>query len=414
MLAAAAWAGLVAAGMLVGGRLYQADPLIHVGAAPVVGSYDLRIGPLALPAVAFALLALAVAPALARGLRFGALLAAAWAGAASWAVLLAATDGLDAIARPLESRYEYLTAVPRVGDAPWSFLRGFVGDLPTYATHVRGHPPGLVLLLWSLDRVGLGGPEVAAALLIGAGALVAPAAIVALRALSGDAPARAAAPFLVLLPGAVWLATSADALFAGTLACAVAALAVATGRRDAGRPALALGAGLLFGAGLSLSYGAAPFGAIALAICIWRRDLVALAITGAGVAIVLGAFAAAGFWWLDGLQATRDLALAGVQSRREYLPFLLISLAAFALAIGPAAVAGVARLRERSTWVLCGATLVAVTAAGLSGLSRGETERIWLQFAPWLVIAAGGLGRGWLASQAALGLALQLGVRSPW
>lgn len=400
--------------MVVGADLYDADPLIRVGAPPVVGTYDLRIGVLALPAIAFALLAVAFAPRLAARLQFGTLLAVAWGAAAGWSVLLALTDGVRAISRPLETRYEYLTAVPRVGSSPGSFLRGFIEDLPTYATHVRGHPPGLVLLLWSLDRVGLGGSEAAAALVIGAGALVVPAALIALRELSGAASARAAAPFLVLFPGAVWMATTADALFAGTLACGVAALALATGRRDPAGRALALVAGLVFGAALAMSYGAAPFGAIPLAICLWRRDLVSLAFAGVGVLLVLGSFGAAGFWWPAGLEATKDQAFAGVQSRRDYLPFLLISLAAFALAIGPAAAAGLARLRERSTWVLCGAALVAVAVAGLSGLSRGETERIWLPFAPWLVIAAGGLGRGWLGVQAGLGLALQLGVRSPW
>ncbi len=412
--AAAAWALLVAAGIVLGRHLYAADPLIRVGAPPLVGSYDLRIGALALPAVAFAMAAVAGSPGLAQRLRFGPLLVAAWAGAASWAILLALSDGASAIARPLESRYEYLTAVSRVGDDPGAFLHRFVIELPTYATHVRGHPPGLVLVLWALDRVGLDGAQVAAALVIAVGALTAPAALLALRALSGEAAARAAAPFLVLLPGAVWMATSADALFAGVLACGVAALALATTRRDVGGRVLAVTAGLLFGTGLALSYGAVPFGVIPFAICLWRRDVVSLALAGLGVAIVLGGLAVAGFWWPDGLQATRDLALAGVQSRRAYAPFLLISLAAFALAVGPAAAAGMAALRERSTWVLCGGALLAVAISALSGLSRGETERIWLAFAPWLVLAAGGLGRGWLGAQAALGLALQLGVRSPW
>ena len=395
-VAGVAWAALVAGGMLVGRHLYDADPLIHVGAPPLVGSYDLRVGPLALPALAVAVFGVAAGPRLARRLHFGALLAAAWVGAAAWALALAVTDGASAITRPLETRYEYLTAVPRVGENPGTFLQGFVDQLPTYATHVRGHPPGLVLVLWALDRVGLGGATVAAALVIGAGALVAPAALVALRALSGEAAARSAAPFLVLLPGAVWMATSADALFAGVLACAVAALALAAGRRDGVGRALALGAGLTFGVALAMSYGAVPFGVIPLAICLWRRDLVSLALTGLGVLLVLGALAAAGFWWWDGLQATRDLAAAGVQGRRAYLPFLLISLAAFALAVGPAAAAGLARLRTHATWVLCGGALVAVLLADLSGLSRGETERIWLPFAPWIVLAAGGLGAaGW-------------------
>jgi len=59
---------------------------------------------------------------------------------------------------------------------------------------------------------------------------------------------------------------------------------------------------------------------------------------------------------------------------------------------------------------------VSLAAADLSGLSRGETERIWLIFVPWIGLAAAALARrrAWLAAQLALALALQAGVRSPW
>jgi hypothetical protein len=94
----------------------------------------------------------------------------------------------------------------------------------------------------------------------------------------------------------------------------------------------------------------------------------------------------------------------------------VISPAAFALATGPAAVAGLARLRGRRAWVLPGSALAALAVADLSGLSRGETERIWLPFAPWLLLAAASLRapRAWLAAQLGLAIALQAWVRSPW
>ena len=56
-------------------------------------------------------------------------------------------------------------------------------------------------------------------------------------------------------------------------------------------------------------------------------------------------------------------------------------------------------------------------AADLSGLSRGENERIWLLFVPWLLVATAGLTqhrRAWLAGQLAVALTLQLVLRSPW
>ena len=90
------------------------------------------------------------------------------------------------------------------------------------------------------------------------------------------------------------------------------------------------------------------------------------------------------------------------------------NLAAFALVVGPATAVALPRLRGRGVWLLAGAALVAVALADVSGLSKAEVERIWLPFAPWLLIAAGGLPRRWLAAQVVLGLALQAGVRSPW
>src|ERR671934_194092 len=90
------------------------------------------------------------------------------------------------------------------------------------------------------------------------------AALVALREVSGKPAARRAAPFLALAPAAVWIATSADALFAGVGAWGVALIVLATrapgakgatptSRRSAGmmldaRGLSALGGGLLFGA----------------------------------------------------------------------------------------------------------------------------------------------------------------------
>jgi len=421
----AVWAALLVASRRVGQALYADDPRIHVGNPPLVGKADLRVAWWILPAAAFAAAALARGPALAARLRPRALLAAVYGAALAWPALLALGDGPRAIGAPLASRYEYLTAVPRVG-SPGDFLSHFAERLPTYATHVKGHPPGMVLLLWALDRIGLGGANAAAALVLLVAALAAPAALIALRDVAGETTMRRAAPFAALAPAAVWIGTSADALFAGVGACGVALLVCATGRRDRRGDLLALGGGLLLGALLLLTYGAVPLGAVPLAVALWRRRLRPLLLAGLAVAAVLGAAALAGFWWLDGLHATRALYAAGVAARRPYPAFLLIDLGAFALATGPAVAAGIARLRgtaraagrsrEALVWLLPAGALAAVALADLSGLSRGETERIWLLFVPWLLTAtaAHARSRPWLAAQLALALALQVGIRSPW
>ncbi len=410
------WGLLIVAGHLLGAALVARQPLVHIGAPPLVGGVDLRLSAHVLPALALGAAAVAWAPALAIGMRWRGLVAVSWAAAAGWAVALAATDGWDALAAPLASKYEQLTAVALVG-SPGRFLQTFTDVLPSYATHVQGHPPGGVLLLWALDAIGLGGAGAATGLAIGCGALTAPAALVAVRALAGETRARAMAPFVVFTPAAVWMATSMDALYAGVGAVGIALFALACTSALVRRAALlALAAGLVLGAALMLSYGIATLGAVVLAIAVGRRRPAAIAWAGAGVALVLAAFLALRFNWLDGLAATREQYLAGVSKRRPYAEFLVISLAAFAVAAGPAAAAGLARLRDRGVWLLAGGTLLALAAADLSGMSKGETERIWLPMVPWLLVATAALTRtrAWLAVQVGLALVVQLAVRSPW
>jgi len=425
------WVSLVLGGHLVGQRLVAADPLVHIGAPPLVGAFDIRLSWMLTGALALAAGALVYGPALVARLRWRSLLATSWLAGSAWIVALAVGTGggAEALWAPLTTRYEYLPAVARVGDAH-AFLQGFVAMLPSYPTHVGGHPPGMTLLLWLADRIGFGGPRWAAALVIGAAAVAAPAALVAMRALAGEQLARRAALFVTLGPAAVWLGTSADALFSATLAIGVALLAVActlappTARRDPARRALgpsragalAVLAGLVLGCGLLLSYGLAPLGLLPLAVAVVTRRWRLLALAAAGATAVILAFAAAGFWYPSGLAATRELYGGGVAARRPYLDFLVIAPAAFALVLGPAAFAGLAALRGQRAWILPGAALAALVVAELSGLSKGETERIWLPFAPWLLLATAALRapRAWLAIQLGLAIALQVTVRSPW
>jgi hypothetical protein len=64
--------------------------------------------------------------------------------------------------------------------------------------------------------------------------------------------------------------------------------------------------------------------------------------------------------------------------------------------------------------------VVAVLVADLSGLSRGEVERIWLPFLPWLLVGAVALIRGravprpWLLAQAGCAIAVTAVVRTTW
>jgi hypothetical protein len=99
------------------------------------------------------------------------------------------------------------------------------------------------------------------------------------------------------------------------------------------------------------------------------------------------------------------------------------NLGAFALVVGPAAAAGLAILvSDRRRWptlaLVVGAALLGVVAADLSGMSKAETERIWLPFAPWVVAAAATIPVRWhrpfLASGVAVGLVLETWLDGPW
>ncbi len=65
----------------------------------------------------------------------------------------------------------------------------------------------------------------------------------------GSERARAAAPFLVLAPAAIWIETSADAFYAGVCCWGAALVILATGREGRRADALALAGGLLLGLG---------------------------------------------------------------------------------------------------------------------------------------------------------------------
>jgi methylthioxylose transferase len=414
------WAALIAACWAVGTALNAAGSQMLLNAPPLFGGWDLQ---LELAAVVPALIASAVVlagPAVARAAPWPVLLLAAVVALGVWAVALALTNGAGGLTEPLETRPEYLRLVPTL-DSPGEFLTTFLERVDGYPTHVRGHPPGMVLILLALEGAGLGGSAAAAALIVAVGATAPVAALVAMRAVAGEDAARRAAPYLVLAPAAVYVATSADALYMGVGAWAVAALVVAIMREGRRSDALALAGGLIFGVVIFLSYGLALLGTIPLAVAVAARRVRPLVFAALGVAAVIVAFLAAGFWWLDGLAEVREQYLhRSISPNRPYEFFVFNNLAAFAIVVGPATAVALARLRDRRAWLLVGGGIAAVLLADLSGMSKAEVERIWLAFVPWVMLAACALPsrRGFaialLAAQAATALAVELGVGTLW
>jgi hypothetical protein len=417
VLGALVWTALILVAALWGRSLNATGHRLYVDAPPLTARIDPVASAWAIPAVVLALATVALGPWVATRLRWRLVLLVAAGVAAAWAGSLALARGPQELIRPLLAHTDYLTAVETVS-SPGNFLAGFTDRIGTYPAHVRAHPPGMVVVLWGLARLGLSSPGWAAALLIAGGAAAVPAVLIAVRTIAGEARARAAAPFVALAPTATAVATSADALFAGVGAWAVTLVVLAVGRADARAAFLAAAGGVLFGMTLLLTYGGILFGVVAAPAIVARRPAGPAALAATVAVLVVLAAALFGFWWPDGLAASVGQYEAGVSRFRPYPYFLIANLAAFAVVLGPATAAGLASLRHRGTWLLVGGGVLAVLLADLSGLSKGEVERIWLPFAPWMLLSAAALphvrARAWLGANAITALAIAAMLRTPW
>ncbi|HEX6402712.1 MAG TPA: hypothetical protein VF003_06070 [Pseudonocardiaceae bacterium] len=445
LVAAGGAALLVAVAAVAGARLLDDGVPLHVDAPPLGAQWLPHTGPGTAPAVLIALLVCLRGPELAARLPWRRLLGLSAAMSLAWTISLALIDGWQrGVVDRLTTSTEYLHDVPRVGDVG-GMLRSFAEHIQglqpgSWTTHVAGHPPGALLVFVGLDRLGLpgGAPAALLCMLIGSSAGVAVA--VTLRALGAQAIARAALPFGALWPGAIWIGVSADGLFAGVLAWAVALLAIGASRSRLDRLAVAASAagGLLLGATLFLSYGLALAGLLPLAIAVVARRFAPLLVAGAAAAAVVAAFAAAGFWWLDGYHQvmTRYYQPGEYGLVRPYGYWVWADLACLAVVLGPAGVAGLRRgfapagmaavkdSRNRGWWFLkspqlvCAAAGIAVLVADLSGLSKAEVERIWLPFAVWLIAGTGLIparqARWWLATQAVVALGVNHLLLTTW
>ncbi|MGH8861220.1 MAG: hypothetical protein ACRDVG_08300, partial [Jatrophihabitantaceae bacterium] len=263
-LAAAGRRGLVAAGALVVLALVV-QPLFgwQVQArafAPLSAHWRPRFGPGTIPAALLGAACVRWAPRLAVRLRWSHLLLAAFVVGVAWLVVLATVDGWNGIGGVLGSKNEYLQTARAVTDVS-SLLHHFIDRIPadsagSWPTHVAGHPPGVLLFFVLLVRMGLGGGLAAGWVVLLLAATTPLAVLVTLRRLGAPLAARRVAPFLVVGPAAVWLAVSADAMFAAVGAWGLCCLAVAaTGRGVLRTAAWGLAAGLLLGYCALLSYG---------------------------------------------------------------------------------------------------------------------------------------------------------------
>jgi methylthioxylose transferase len=435
LIAGAAAIGFVllatAVGFLTGARNYGAD--LYSRAAPRFGEYPVladlypRVGPGTAFAVMIAIATVAWGPSLAENLRWRTLLAAGYATSVAWILALALVDGWQrGIAHQLASGGEYLGVAAKVDSIP-RFLDTFTARIldfqpDSWPTHVAGHPPGATLVFVWLDRIGLSGGGAAGIVCVLAGAAVTVAVPATVAALGRQDLARAAVPFVALLPGAIWLGVSADAMFAGVTACGIALFAVGASR---GGRALCFAGGAVLGFGIFLSYGLLLMAPIALAVVLVTRNWRALCYAVPGALAVVAVFALAGFWWFAGYDLVVERYHQGIAAHRPYWYWVWANLACLTLAVGPV-LAGLRRVdfltglrkpAEPVDALVRGATLAVLTAT-LSGLSKAEVERIWLPFAVWLVLAAVSLPsasrRWWLTAQAGVALVVEHVLLTSW
>ncbi|WP_375430788.1 hypothetical protein [uncultured Friedmanniella sp.] len=429
-LALAAGLALIAVAAVVGRLLVDRGDEILLPTPPLLAFWHPHAGagtPLTLLCVVVGLRLQQVAARLS----WRRLLLCGWLLAVSWLCSLALIDGFRRgwVAILLDPN-EYLHDLPRITD-PAEFLRTFThviafGDGVTgddvWTTHVAAHPPLATLVFWALDRVGLGGGFWAGALCILVASTAAVAMPVTLRGLGAPDAARRLVPFAALFPGSVWMAVSADGLFAGAAASGLALVCRGAARRRYGS---ALAGGLLLGAAVFLSYGLVLFGVVALvALGLTVRRLGWRAVRGPWLVAVAAALAVAaahlalGFNWFTGLAELRVRYYQGVASQRPFSYFVYANPAAWLVSCSPLLAVGVGRalatlvLSRRGPWtqdrvvaLICLAGVGAAALADVSALSKAETERIWLGFgvaayagvallrgrtAAWALVAAAG------------------------
>ncbi|MDJ1131825.1 hypothetical protein [Streptomyces iconiensis] len=431
---------LVTVAVLIGSAIEAEHGTLRVGWPPFYARWKPHLGPGTPAALLLAAAVVLHGPALAARLPWRRLVLGCWGAAMAWTWFLALIDGpRRGVAERLTTRYEYLTVIDRFADAG-AALRGFTDhillDAPAnWPPHVAGHPPAAVLTFVGLDRVGLGGGAWAAAWCVTVGASAAAALLIAVRVLTDEERARRAAPFLVLAPGAVWMGVSADGYFAGVAAWSLALLALAaTGATRVPRAA-ALCAGLLGGLTCYLSYGLTLCALIAATVLLLARNARPLPYALGGVAAVALAFSLAGFNWWEGFNLLHERYYQGAAAIRPYGYWVWANPACTVAVVGLASAAGLrralsggphalVRLRRghdtaRDRLVLLAlAALVTVAVADLSGMSKAETERIWLPFALWLLPCAALLPvrgiRWWLAAQATVALLVNHLLLTGW
>ncbi len=283
----------------------------------------------------------------------------------------------------VEASREYLPSLVLLArGVPW-YVSHFAALLPYLTTHVKGNPPGPLVVLHLLGITSAG---TLAAACIAVGALTAPLAYGLGAALGGEARGRRAALLAAFSPALILFGvTSVDFVFAA-LATAIAWLLVCTRT-----PALVAGCALAaLGSFCSWLLLAIPVWAVLVTL---GRDgprralIVALAAGGAILAFTLVLVVTLGYDPVGVLRALGPIYDRGIAAHRPYAFWVFGSPVAWLVMLGPPIAWPACRaLASGDPAARALAALIVVSA--VAGFTKAETERIWLPFVPLACVAA--------------------------
>ena len=294
-----------------------------------------------------------------------------------WAVFKTGPGG------SLEAYQEYLPGLSALAHGVPFYVSHFPALIPSLPIHVKGNPPGPLV---ALHLLGIDSPKALAALCIGLGALTAPLAYDLGRTLGGEERGRVAGVLTAFAPALVlWGVTSADYAFA-TLGVAAACLLVR--RHPVAR---------ILGAFAAIT--STFFSWLLFAIPVWgalvvlqregpRRALTLAVLCALATIVVYATLALAlGYDPVATLQATAVAYRDGISRHRPYAYWTFGSPTAWWIGLGLPI--GWLALRAAAARDACALALFAVVVvSAILGLTKAETERIWLPYVPFACVAA--------------------------
>jgi methylthioxylose transferase len=388
------------------GRRVQKNPDVKLGAAPLVGQWKFRPSIGYLMPIGLALLVIVAIPRLFARLQTRWVVLSSVGLTTAFTAALAGADGRVAMLAPVVHRSEYWFWLNKMPPTRQMLAKYDQYDfIVNFSTHIKGHPPGYMLFLKALSALGLATPWIIASLSYLSAGVVAGSVLVVARRFGTAKLTRKAAPMLILAPYAVWMGTSADAVFSALVALGAAGIALATTTwQNSRRITFSLFAGLSIGAALYSSWGTVTCGPILFGVlwCGAGRN----ALRGSWQAGKPGLKQSTGHHLKPELTHSREYTLVSVSQQRASLGSMLGTL--------------ISTVRDRmkqalpvTVWVLTGVGAIAATMTALGYnwfAGMGLTKRLYwkgtAQFRPWKYFLVGNLGAVFIA----IGVVAVLGI----